>query len=76
MERSRRHVHGSQVERRTLISPQELATRWGCSTKHIGRLVDRKAIPAPIKLGSLIRWSVVTIENFEEGRGNPRRGER
>lgn len=36
----------------------------GCSTRHVYRLADRGAMPTPIKLGALVRWSRAEIEDW------------
>lgn len=50
---------------RSLLSVNDLAKRWGCSTRHIRRMADAGRIPQPLKLGNLIRWSVAQIERWE-----------
>ena len=50
---------------RSLLNVDDLAARWGCSTRHVRRMVDAGRIPRPIKLGNLIRWSVAQIERWE-----------
>ena len=39
-----------------LLDVQAVAELLGCSTRHIYRLSDSGRMPAPVKLGSLVRW--------------------
>ena len=56
---------------RTPINPQcelididNLATRLGCSTRHVRRLAAGGRIPRPIKLGALLRWLKTDIDQW------------
>lgn len=35
-----------------------------CSTRHVYRLSDAGLMPAPVRLGSLVRWSQTAIEEW------------
>ncbi len=52
--------------RRTMLSTQDLAKRWGCSERHVRRMADAGRCPRPIKLGSLLKWPVTVIEQWEQ----------
>ena len=43
---------------------QQVADRLGCSARHIYRLSDAGRMPAPVRLGSLVRWSRVAIDEW------------
>ena len=47
----------SQAPAAELLDVKAVAALLGCSTRHVGRLVERNRMPAPIKLGVLVRWS-------------------
>ena len=46
----------------TLLDVQDLADRCGCSSRHIYRLADAGKMPAPVRLGALVRWPANVIE--------------
>jgi len=39
-----------------LLDVDQVAALCGCSTRHVRRLADAGRMPAPVKLGALIRW--------------------
>ena len=45
-----------------LLSVQSVAELLGCSTRSVRRLADRGAMPAPIKIGGLVRWRADDID--------------
>ena len=45
-----------------LLSATELARMLAISVRHVWRLRDAGNLPAPIKLGKLIRWRKAAIE--------------
>lgn len=47
-----------------LISTRHVAVRLNCSTRHVRRLVDRGAMPQPLRLGALIRFDADAIEQW------------
>ena len=47
-----------------LIDIEYLATRLGCSTRHVRRLAAIGRIPRPIKLGTLLRWLKTDIDQW------------
>lgn len=44
----------------------QCAARYHISVRHFRQLVDLGEMPKPFKLGRLIRWSVKTLEQFED----------
>lgn len=47
-------------------------SRWlGCSARHVYRLADAGRMPAPVKLGALVRWNRSAIESWIEGGCRP-----
>lgn len=51
------------VKKRLLTVP-DVAAMCSLSTKTIGRLTDRRAMPAPIRLGRSVRYSADEIESW------------
>jgi predicted DNA-binding transcriptional regulator AlpA len=47
-----------------LIDVHAVADLLGCSPRHVYRLSDGGHMPAPIKLGALVRWSTVAIQEW------------
>ena len=47
-----------------LLDVQAVAELLDCSTRHVYRLADAGRMPAPIKLGSLVRWSRSAIDEW------------
>jgi predicted DNA-binding transcriptional regulator AlpA len=47
-----------------LIDVRQLAQILGCSVRHVHRLNDRGDVPAPVRLGALLRWRRATIESW------------
>jgi len=43
-----------------LLDVQAVAEMLGCSTRHVYRLSDAGRMPAPLKLGALVRWRLST----------------
>lgn len=50
-----------------LLSIVEVAKLCHCSPRHIRRLVDTGQVPAPVRLGSLVRWNRGQILKWIEG---------
>lgn len=44
-----------------LISVHQVAQILGCSPRHVARLLEGRKIPAPRRLGTLVRWSRTEI---------------
>ena len=47
-----------------LLDVQAVAGILGCSPRHVYRLSDAGRMPAPVKLGALVRWSRLAIESW------------
>lgn len=48
-----------------LIDVRAVATLLGgCSTRHVHRLSDAGRMPAPIKLGNLVRWRRAELDEW------------
>jgi len=43
---------------------QAVAGKLGCSPRHVYRLADAGRMPAPVKLGSLVRWNLARIDEW------------
>ncbi len=51
-------------EGRRLGDVKIVAKKLDCSTTHIRRLNDVGRMPAPIKLGALVRWDLDVIDEW------------
>jgi excisionase family DNA binding protein len=47
-----------------LLDVQSVADLLGCSPRHVYRLSDAGRMPAPVKLGALVRWSKCAIDQW------------
>lgn len=45
-----------------LLDVRAVAALLGCSPRHVYRLADAGKMPAPVRLGALVRWSRQAIE--------------
>jgi len=45
-----------------LLDVQAVAALLDCSVRHVYRLSDAGKMPAPVKLGALVRWNRASIE--------------
>ncbi len=52
------------VDMPEMLTVGDVAEKFNCSARHVYRLVKRKRMPAPVKIGTLNRWSLTTIENW------------
>jgi excisionase family DNA binding protein len=48
----------------SLLDVRGVAAMLGCSPRHVYRLADRGSMPAPVRLGSLVRWPRKTLEDW------------
>jgi predicted DNA-binding transcriptional regulator AlpA len=59
----------------TLVSPADatgrklgdvnaVATKCDCSPRHVYRLADSGRMPAPLRLGALVRWDLDEIDRW------------
>ena len=61
-------VHSNPAESpATLLSIRQIAGILGCSTRHVQRLADGGKMPRPIRLGTLLRWPQLVIEEWVAG---------
>jgi excisionase family DNA binding protein len=47
-----------------LLTLVQVATRYDCSKRHVLRMVDRGLMPAPVHLGSLLRWKQSDLDEW------------
>jgi excisionase family DNA binding protein len=47
-----------------LLDARSVAHLLDCSVRHVARLTDSGKMPAPLKIGRLLRWPRRTIENW------------
>lgn len=50
-----------------LLDVQAVAEMLGCSARHVYRLSDAGRMPAPVKLGALVRWNLYAIREWIDG---------
>ena len=51
----------------TLIDVEQVAAQLGCSPRTVYRLADAGRMPAPVRLGSLVRWRRGDVEAWIAG---------
>ncbi len=61
----------SADESAKLIDVVAVGALLGCSKRHIHRLAEGKQMPAPVKLGALVRWDRKRIEDWISGGCQP-----
>ena len=49
---------------RKLGDVRAIAERCDCSPRHIYRLADSGRMPAPLRLGALVRWDLEEIDRW------------
>lgn len=47
-----------------LLDVRGVAELLGCSPRHVYRLADAGCMPAPVRLGTLVRWSRPAIDDW------------
>ncbi|TWT37012.1 Helix-turn-helix domain protein [Posidoniimonas corsicana] len=47
-----------------LLDVRAVAERLDCSTRHVYRLADAGRMPAPVKLGTLVRWPQQSVDDW------------
>jgi excisionase family DNA binding protein len=58
-----------------LLDVRGVAALLGCSPRHIYRLADAGRMPAPVRIGALVRWPRAAVEAWIAGGCRPiRRG--
>jgi excisionase family DNA binding protein len=59
-----------------LIDVKAVAAILDCSVRHVYRLADGGRMPAPVKLGALVRWRAEEIRTWIEDGCRPTRAPR
>ena len=54
-----------------LLDVEQVGNTLRCSARHVIRMVDRGAMPPPVRLGALVRWQRGAIEKWIDS-GCPR----
>ncbi|MFL5341881.1 MAG: helix-turn-helix transcriptional regulator [Gemmataceae bacterium] len=54
-----------------LLDVQAVARLLNCSTRHVYRLSDMGKMPAPVRVGALVRWQRQAIEEWVAGGCKP-----
>jgi excisionase family DNA binding protein len=49
-----------------LLDVRQVSEMLGCSPRHIFRLADAGKMPAPVRVGCLVRWSRTVIDSWIE----------
>jgi excisionase family DNA binding protein len=47
-----------------LLDVRGVAALLGCSPRHVYRLSDAGRMPAPVKIGALVRWRRQSVEDW------------
>jgi predicted DNA-binding transcriptional regulator AlpA len=47
-----------------LLDVKAVATRLGCSCRHVWRMRDKGVLPPAVELGALVRWSTASIDQW------------
>lgn len=58
------------------LSAASLARLLDCSLRHVWRLRDSGDLPAPVRLGRLVRWRRSAVERFLEEHAEQQGGKR
>lgn len=53
-----------QTKERRLLDVRAVAAILGCSWRTIYRLADAGKMPRPVKLGHLVRWDAVALDEW------------
>jgi len=53
-----------KVTGRKLGDVKAVAEKCDCSVRHIYRLADAARMPAPVRLGALVRWDLDEIDRW------------
>jgi excisionase family DNA binding protein len=54
-----------------LLDVQQVADLLNCSARHVYRLADAGRMPAPLKLGALVRWRRQDLDTWLTGGCRP-----
>jgi len=47
-----------------LLTVGDVAGQLSCSPRHVRRMSDRGAMPAPVRIGALVRWDRESIARW------------
>jgi predicted DNA-binding transcriptional regulator AlpA len=47
-----------------LLDVRAVATRLGCSPRHVWRMRDKGVLPPAVELGALVRWNSETLDDW------------
>ncbi|MBI1367094.1 MAG: helix-turn-helix domain-containing protein [Planctomycetes bacterium] len=47
-----------------MLTAADVAAMLACSTKTVYRMVDRGAIPRPVRLGGMLRWHRAQLDRW------------
>lgn len=50
-----------------LVDVREVARLLNCSTRHVFRLTDAGQLPSPVRLGALVRWRKMDVDQWIAG---------
>jgi excisionase family DNA binding protein len=56
--------HQNMSKPAVMLTVADVAAMLACSTKTVYRLVDRGAIPRPVRLGGMLRWHRAQLERW------------
>ncbi|MFN3192214.1 MAG: helix-turn-helix transcriptional regulator [Aureliella sp.] len=48
----------------SLLDVEDVAARLKCSSRSVRRLADAGKMPAPVRLGSMLRWPIAVIDEW------------
>lgn len=48
----------------TLLDVRGVATLLNCSARHVYRMADAGKLPAPVRVGALVRWNRAALETW------------
>ena len=63
--------NAAPAEPPALLDVRAVARILNCSTRHVHRLRETGRMPAPVRVGVLVRWSRQTIQDWIAGGCKP-----
>ena len=48
----------------SLLDVKAVATRLGCSPRHVWRMRDKGVLPPAVELGALVRWNSESLDDW------------
>jgi len=52
------------LEPTSLLDVKQVAATLNCSPRHVYRMVDAGRMPAPVRLGALVRWHRSSLDRW------------